>query len=376
MRETKHRSDSVRVDLGARSYDVRIAQGLIGRAGAEIAPLLARPRVWIVADARVAALHGPALEAALAEEGIASARLDVPPGEASKSWSELERVAGWLLAERVERRDVVLALGGGVIGDLVGFAAAILRRGVRFVQIPTSLLAQVDSSVGGKTGINTAHGKNLIGAFHQPSLVLADIDLLGTLTARDFLAGYGEVAKYGLLGDAAFFTWLEENGPALAAGDVAARAYAVRRSVEMKAEIVARDETEEGDRALLNLGHTFAHALEAATGYSDRLLHGEAVAVGCALAYELSAQLGLCAQEDPSRVRAHLSDMKMLRNLSDIPGKLPDVDGLLTLMAQDKKVIDGQLRFILARGIGEAFVASDVPRDAVRAVLTEALAAR
>ncbi|MEM6389215.1 MAG: 3-dehydroquinate synthase [Pseudomonadota bacterium] len=376
MRETKHRSDSVRVDLGARSYDVRIAQGLIGRAGAEIAPLLARPRVWIVADARVAALHGPALEAALAEEGIASARLDVPPGEASKSWSELERVAGWLLAERVERRDVVLALGGGVIGDLVGFAAAILRRGVRFVQIPTSLLAQVDSSVGGKTGINTAHGKNLIGAFHQPSLVLADIDLLGTLTARDFLAGYGEVAKYGLLGDAAFFTWLEENGPALAAGDVAARAYAVRRSVEMKAEIVARDETEEGDRALLNLGHTFAHALEAATGYSDRLLHGEAVAVGCALAYELSAQLGLCAQEDPSRVRAHLNDMKMLRNLSDIPGKLPDVDGLLTLMAQDKKVIDGQLRFILARGIGEAFVASDVPRDAVRAVLTEALAAR
>ncbi|MEL6532466.1 MAG: 3-dehydroquinate synthase [Pseudomonadota bacterium] len=376
MRETKHRSDSVRVDLGARSYDVRIAQGLIGRAGAEIAPLLARPRVWIVADARVAALHGPALEAALAEEGIASARLDVPPGEASKSWSELERVAGWLLAERVERRDVVLALGGGVIGDLVGFAAAILRRGVRFVQIPTSLLAQVDSSVGGKTGINTAHGKNLIGAFHQPSLVFADIDLLGTLTARDFLAGYGEVAKYGLLGDAAFFTWLEENGPALAAGDVAARAYAVRRSVEMKAEIVARDETEEGDRALLNLGHTFAHALEAATGYSDRLLHGEAVAVGCALAYELSAQLGLCAQEDPSRVRAHLSDMKMLRNLSDIPGKLPDVDGLLTLMAQDKKVIDGQLRFILARGIGEAFVASDVPRDAVRAVLTEALAAR
>jgi 3-dehydroquinate synthase len=261
-----------------------------------------------------------------------------------------------------------------VIGDLVGFAAAILRRGVRFVQVPTSLLAQVDSSVGGKTGINTEHGKNLVGSFHQPSLVLADIDVLGTLAPRDFLAGYGEVAKYGLLGDADFFGWLEQNGPALAAGDAALRAEAVRRSVQMKADIVVRDETEQGDRALLNLGHTFCHALEAATGYSDRLLHGEGVAIGCALAFELSSRLGLCAQEDPSRVRAHLAGMGMKRDLSDIPGGLPDADGLLALMAQDKKVVDGQLRFILARGIGEAFVTGDVPAQAVRAVLAEALA--
>lgn len=366
----------VKVPLGARSYEVRIGSGLIENSGAAIAPFLKRPKVWIVSDAQVADLHLAALEAGLKSEGIESAALSLPPGEATKSWTALQQVVEWLLAERVERRDIVIAFGGGVIGDLAGFAAAILRRGVRFVQIPTSLLAQVDSSVGGKTGINSSQGKNLIGAFHQPSLVLADIDLLGTLTARDFLAGYGEVAKYGLLGDATFFEWLEQNGPALAAGDAEARAYAVRRSVEMKAEIVACDETEEGDRALLNLGHTFAHALEAATGYGDRLLHGEAVAIGCALAFDLSARLGLCAQEEPSRVRAHLAEMKMRRDLSDIPGDLPDTDGLLALMAQDKKVVDGQLRFILARGIGQAFVTGDVPRAAVQSVLGEALAGR
>lgn len=280
------------------------------------------------------------------------------------------------MAEKVERKDIVVAFGGGVIGDLVGFAASILRRGVRFVQIPTTLLAQVDSSVGGKTGINVTAGKNLIGAFHQPSLVLADIDLLGTLTARDFLAGYGEVVKYGLLGDAAFFDWLEEMGPKLAAGDTAARLRAVTRSVEMKAEIVARDETEEGDRALLNLGHTFCHALEAATGYGERLLHGEGVAIGCALAFELSQRLGLCSQEAPSRVRAHLKAMGTKVDLADIPGDLPDADGLIELMAQDKKVLDGKMRFILARGIGQAFVTSDVPREVLRGVLVDALAAR
>ena len=247
---------------------------------------------------------------------------------------------------------------------------------MRFVQIPTSLLAQVDSSVGGKTGINAPQGKNLIGAFHQPALVLADIGVLDSLTPRDLRAGYGEVVKYGLLGDAAFFAWLEANGPAIAAGDTDARIHAVRRSVEMKADIVARDETEEGDRALLNLGHTFCHALEAATGYSDRLLHGEGVAVGCALAFETSARLGLCAQEEPSRVRAHLAAMGMKTDLSDFPGDLPDADGLLDLMGQDKKVIDGRLRFILARGIGQAFVADDVDRDVVRTVLDDALRAR
>jgi 3-dehydroquinate synthase len=362
-------SVTVHVPLGERAYDVRIGGGLIGRAGAEIAPMLRRPTVWIVTEERVAALHLAALEAGLRAGGVESAALVLPPGEGTKSWPHLIRVVEWLLEERVERRDVVLAFGGGVIGDLVGFAAAILRRGVRFVQVPTSLLAQVDSSVGGKTGINTGHGKNLVGAFHQPSLVLADIGVLGTLTARDFRAGYGEVVKYGLLGDAGFFCWLEANGPALAAGDAELRAEAVRRSVQMKADIVVRDETEQGDRALLNLGHTFGHALEAATGYSDRLLHGEGVAIGCALAFGLSARLGLCSQEDPSRVRAHLAEMGMMRDLSDIPGDLPGAEGLVALMGQDKKVVDGKLRFVLARGIGEAFVAEDVPGEAVRGVL-------
>jgi 3-dehydroquinate synthase len=368
--------NTVAVDLGARSYEVRIASGLIARAGAEIAPLLRRKRVAIVTDATVAALHLPALQAALAAEGIASTALALPAGEATKGWENLARCTEWLLEQKVERRDVVLALGGGVIGDLVGFSAAILRRGVRFIQLPTTLLAQVDSSVGGKTGINTAQGKNLVGAFHQPSLVLADIDVLTTLPVRDLLSGYGEVVKYGLLGDAAFFDWLETNGPVLKAGDTAARLRAVTRSVEMKAGIVSRDETEEGERALLNLGHTFCHALEKATGYSDRLLHGEGVAIGCALAFQLSSRLGLCSQEEPSRVRAHLAAMGMKVDIADIPGDLPGADALIALMGQDKKVVDGQLRFILARGIGQAFVADAVPPDAVRAVLTDALTGR
>ncbi|SFP25257.1 3-dehydroquinate synthase [Tranquillimonas alkanivorans] len=369
-------TETVRVELGARAYDVRIGTGLIERAGAEIAPLLKRPRVAVLTDEHVAKAHLDRLRAGLSAEGVEMTALALPAGEATKGWPEFSRAVEWLLAERVERRDVVVAFGGGVIGDLAGFAAAVLRRGVRFVQIPTTLLAQVDSSVGGKTGINSSHGKNLIGAFHQPSLVLADIGALDTLPPRDFLAGYGEVVKYGLLGDAGFFEWLERNGLALAQGDAQARLHAVKRSVEMKAEIVARDETEQGDRALLNLGHTFCHAFEAATGYSDRLLHGEGVAVGCALAFETSARLGLCSQEEPSRVRAHLREMGMKTDLSDIPGEFPDADGLLDLMAQDKKVIDGRLRFILARAIGDAFVAEDVDRDVVRGVLSDALAAR
>ncbi len=366
-------TNTVHVDLGARAYDVLVGPGLLSEAGARIAPLLARDRVAVVTDSHVADRHLGSLRAALDAQDIAMTALTLPPGEATKGWPQLTRTVEWLLEERIERRDIVVALGGGVIGDLVGFAAAILRRGVRFVQIPTSLLAQVDSSVGGKTGINTGHGKNLVGAFHQPALVLADTDVLATLAPRDLLAGYGEVVKYGLLGDATFFGWLERNGPALALGDSAARVHAVTRSVEMKAEIVARDETEQGDRALLNLGHTFCHALEAATGYSDRLLHGEGVAIGCALAFQLSADLGLCSQEDPSRVRAHLGAMGMKTDLADIPGDLPDADALLDLMGQDKKVIDGRLRFILARDIGDAFVTSDVPRDRVRALLARAL---
>ncbi len=365
--------DVVPVALGSRSYEVRIGAGLIARAGAEIAPLLPRPRVAVITDDTVAAHHLLALAEAFEAKGIAMSALAIPPGEASKGWEQFARCSEWLLEQKVERRDVVVAFGGGVVGDLVGFAAASLRRGVRFVQIPTTLLAQVDSSVGGKTGINTPQGKNLIGAFHQPSLVLADIAVLDSLEPRDLLAGYGEVVKYGLLGDAAFFDWLEANGPALAAGDRAARQYAVKRSVEMKAGIVSRDETEEGERALLNLGHTFCHALEKATGYSSRLLHGEGVAIGCALAFEVSQRLGLCAQEAPSRVRAHLQMMGMKVDLADIQGDLPDADGLLTLMGQDKKVVDGRLRFILARGIGDAFVADDVPAEVVTAVLHDAL---
>jgi 3-dehydroquinate synthase len=370
--------DTVHVPLGDRAYDVRIGAGLLRRAGVEIAPLLARRRVAIVTDATVASLHADGLRDGLDAAGIASVMLTLPPGEATKGWPEFTRTVDWLLEQKIERRDIVVALGGGVIGDLVGFAAAVLRRGVRFVQIPTSLLAQVDSSVGGKTGINARVGKNLIGAFHQPSLVLADIAVLDTMLPRDFLAGYGEVVKYGLLGDAAFFGWLEENGPAMASGSGAAEARqtAVRRSVEMKAEIVVRDETEQGDRALLNLGHTFCHALEAATDYSNRLLHGEGVAIGCALAFELSARLGLCSQEDPSRLRAHLAAMGMKRDLRDIPGDLPDADTLIGLMAQDKKVVDGRLRFVLARGIGHAFVADDVPADRLRDLMSDAITGR
>jgi 3-dehydroquinate synthase len=369
-------AEIVHVPLGSRAYDVHIGPGLLARSGALIAPLLRRPRVAVITDENVAKLHLDALRDGLAAAGITMQALALPPGEATKSWPHLTRCVEWLLEQKIERKDMVLALGGGVIGDLAGFAAAILRRGVRFVQLPTSLLAQVDSSVGGKTGINAAQGKNLIGAFHQPSLVLADTDVLSSLNPRDFLAGYGEVVKYGLLGDYEFYQWLEGNASRAASGDVAARITAVTRSVQMKADIVARDETEEGDRALLNLGHTFCHALEAATGYSDRLLHGEGVAIGCALAFDLSSRLGLCPQEDPSRLRAHLRDMKMKADLSDITGDLPNADALINLMAQDKKVSDGALTFILARGIGQAFITKEVPRAALHALLSEALAAR
>lgn len=365
---------TVHVALPGREYDVHIGTGLLAQAGALIAPLLHRPRVAVISDETVAALHLEALQDGLRAAGIEMVALRLPAGEGTKSWPYLTQAVEWLLDQRVERRDVVVALGGGVIGDLVGFAAAILRRGVRFVQIPTSLLAQVDSSVGGKTGINTRHGKNLVGAFHQPALVLADTGVLSSLAPRDYLAGYGEVVKYGLLGDAGFFDWLETHGPKAAAGDMEARIFAVRRSVEMKARIVEADETEQGERALLNLGHTFCHAFEAATAYDGaRLLHGEGVAIGCALAFELSARLGLCSQEEPSRVRAHLRAMGMKVDLADIPGDLPDAAALLALMGQDKKVIDGKLRFILARGIGQAFVTSDVPPQAVVQLLDEAL---
>ena len=360
----------VRVDLGARSYDVRVGAGLLARAGALLAPHLRRPRVAVVTDETVAALHLGPLRAALGD--VEAPALALPPGEGAKGFAGLERALGWLLDERVERGDLVVAFGGGVVGDLAGFAAAVLRRGVRFAQVPTTLLAQVDSSVGGKTGINAPQGKNLIGAFHQPAVVLCDTALLSTLPRREWLAGYAEVVKYGLLGDAAFYGWLEAGGARAAlAGDAAALERAVLRSVEMKARIVERDETEEGERALLNLGHTFAHALEAATGYSDRLLHGEAVGIGLGLAFDLSARLGLCGQEEPGRVRAHLAALGMRVRLGDVPGALPAPEGLVALMAQDKKAVAGRLRFVLARGIGRAFVAEDVPEEAVLATLRD-----
>jgi 3-dehydroquinate synthase len=367
------RIETVTVPLGARAYDIRIGSGLLGRAGAEIAPFARRRRVAVLTDRRVAALHLAALRAGLAAAGTEVAVLELEPGEATKSWAGLQRAVEWLIAAKVGRDDLVIAFGGGVIGDLAGFAAAVLRRGVGLVQIPTTLLAQVDSSVGGKTGINSPQGKNLVGAFHQPRLVIADTDLLDSLPERDFLAGYGEVVKYGLLGDADFFAWLEAYGAELKSGDPAARTHAVRRACEMKAGIVARDETEQGERALLNLGHTFGHALEAATGYSDRLLHGEGVAIGCLLAFELSARLGLCPQEAPSRVAAHLAAMGMKRRLADIPGQLPDAAALLALMGQDKKVRGGRIAFVLARDIGKAFVAREVDMGAVRGLLGEAL---
>ncbi len=364
------------VALGARRYDIRIGPGLVQRAGAEIAPLLARKRTAIITDATVAALHLDTLKAGLAAEGISAEAIILPPGEATKSFAQYQAVLSALLDAKIARHDIIIAFGGGVVGDLAGFAAATLRRGVDFIQIPTTLLAQVDSSVGGKTGINAAQGKNLIGAFHQPRLVLADTDMLSTLPGREFLAGYAETVKYGLLGDAAFFQWLEGNGPALAAGDQALRMQAIHRACEMKADVVARDETEQGDRALLNLGHTFGHALEAATGYSARLLHGEGVSIGIALAFELSMRLGLCAQETPSRVRDHFRNMGMKTDLTDIEGDLPDAAALIGLMGQDKKVKDGKLVFILARAIGEAFIARDIPMEPVERLLKDALAER
>jgi 3-dehydroquinate synthase len=359
----------VPVSLGERSYGIHIGEGLIDAAGGLIAPLLARPFVAVVTDETVARLHLPRLGAALDRAGVRHRAVIVPPGEGSKSYAGLAQVCDGLLEAGVERADMVVALGGGVTGDLAGFAAAVLRRGVDFIQIPTTLLAQVDSSVGGKTGINSPFGKNLIGAFHQPRLVIADTRLLDTLPVRERRAGYAEVAKYGLLGDAGFFAWLEMNGAHVLAGDPAARIHAIDASCRAKAAIVARDETETGDRALLNLGHTFGHALEAATGYGARLLHGEAVAIGMAMAFRFSARLGLCRAEDAVRVERHLANVGLPTTIEGIRDALPGPDGLLAYMRQDKKAKAGQLTFILVRGVGEAFIARGVPDAEVLAFL-------
>lgn len=366
----------VDVALADRAYDIVIGRNVLPSLGARIAKLRPGVRTAIVTDKTVARHWLKATEASLAEAGIPTSHIVVDEGEGSKSYAGLEKVSEALIAAKIERNDLVIALGGGVVGDLAGFAAAIVRRGVDFVQVPTSLLAQVDSSVGGKTGINSPQGKNLLGAFHQPVLVVADTAVLDTLSPRQFRSGYAEVAKYGVLGDAAFFAWLEANHAEIVRGG-AAREHAIATSCRAKAGVVSRDERENGERALLNLGHTFGHALEAATGFSDRLFHGEGVSVGMVLAAQLSAQLGMIAESDAIRVQHHLADVGLPTKLQDIAGftqeGLADADGLMALMAQDKKVKRGKLTFILLQAIGQAVISNDVDPATVRAFLHQKL---
>ena len=367
----------VDVALSERAYDIVIGRDVLGSLGLRIAALRPGARTAVVTDRTVAKVWLEKTEAALSQAGVASSRIVGDEGEGSKTYAGLEQVSEALISAKIERNDLVVALGGGVVGDLAGFAAAILRRGVDFVQVPTSLLAQVDSSVGGKTGINSPQGKNLLGAFHQPILVVADTAVLDTLSPRQFRAGYAEVAKYGVLGDSAFFAWLEANHAEIFAGGPA-REHAVATCCRTKAAIVARDERETGERALLNLGHTFGHALEAATGFSERLFHGEGVAVGMVLAAQLSAELGMMAAADATRVRHHLAEVGLPTRLQEIAGfaqeGLADADALMALMAQDKKVKRGRLTFILLRAVGRAVITSDVEPALVRDFLKARLA--
>ncbi|TAJ40133.1 MAG: 3-dehydroquinate synthase [Reyranella sp.] len=369
----------VHVDLAGRGYDIAIGPGLIDRAGALSAGLLAAPRVTIVSDETVASLYGERLAASFRNAGVAANLVTVPAGERSKEFASFGHLMNELLDRRPDRKSTLVALGGGVVGDLTGFAASVLLRGVDFIQVPTTLLAQVDSSVGGKTGINTRHGKNLVGTFYQPRLVLADTGVLDTLPRRELLAGYAEVAKYGLIDDPAFFTWCEKNGAAVLAGDAAARAHAIEQSCLAKARIVAADERETTDlRALLNLGHTFGHALEAETGFGPDLLHGEAVAAGMAMAFDLSVRLGLCPTADAARVRAHLGGVGLPMRLRSIGGdnrRVWEAARLIGHMRGDKKAESGKLAFILARGIGGAFVSRDVDEAVLHDLLTDAVAA-
>lgn len=365
------------VDLGERSYDILIGNGLLADAGRLIAPVLRAPRVAVITDQNVVdAGHLATLETALAAADIAFRTIILEPGEQTKDFAHLERVIGDLLAGGIDRKTTLIALGGGVIGDLTGVCAALTLRGVDFVQVPTTLLAQVDSSVGGKTAINTAQGKNLVGAFYQPRLVLADTDVLDTLPTRELKAGYAEVVKYGVIDMPDFFDWLEGNGPALLAGNAAARRHAILTCCDAKARIVSSDETEQGQRALLNLGHTFGHALEAETGYGGGLLHGEAVAIGMVMALTLSTRLGHCPGNDAARLRAHLDATGLPADFARLNAGGWTADRLLAHMMKDKKTEDGKLTFILARAIGAAFIEHDVPTGPVADVLTEFLSAR
>lgn len=367
-------SETVTVDLGDRTYPIHIGPGLLDRAGELILPVMSGNRVLIVTDDQVAPLYLERLERSLAAAGAMPMHTVMPAGEKTKDFPHLEALLDAMLSTRVERGTLIVALGGGVVGDLTGFAASILLRGVDFVQIPTTLLAQVDSSVGGKTGINTRHGKNLVGAFHQPRLVLADTALLDTLPRRQVLAGYAEVVKYGIIDDPDFFAWLEANGAALIAGDADARRHAVATSCRAKARIVAADEREGGVRALLNLGHTFGHALEAETGFSDELLHGEGVAIGMVMALRLSAMLGLSPATDAERLVRHLDAVGLPSGLAG--PRLWDVARLIGHMRGDKKVKDGAMTFVLARGIGGGFLSRDVPEDTLATLLAEMAAGR
>jgi 3-dehydroquinate synthase len=370
---------TVPVSLAGRSYDILIGPALVDRAGELSAGLLASRRVIVVTDETVAPLYGARLVASFAKAGVTATTVTVPAGESSKEFASFGRLMNALLDQRPDRKVTLVALGGGVVGDLTGFAAASLLRGVDFIQVPTTLLAQVDSSVGGKTGINTRHGKNLVGAFYQPRLVLADTEVLDTLPKRELLAGYAEVAKYGLIDDPAFWDWCEQNGAAVLAGDAAKRTHAIEQSCLSKARIVAADERETTDlRALLNLGHTFGHALEAETGFGSELLHGEAVGAGMAMAFDLSAKLGLCPAGDAARVRHHLGAVGLPVRLRTIGGdnhRSWDAAKLIEHMRGDKKAEAGKLTFILARGIGQAFVTREVDEDALRGLLDTAIAA-
>jgi 3-dehydroquinate synthase len=370
---------TIHVDLAGRSYDIAIGPKLVDRIGELATPLLARPRVIIVSDETVAPLYGARVYQSFKAAGIEASIVVVPAGEGSKDFDTFGRLMNALLDQKPDRKTTLVALGGGVVGDLTGFAASVLLRGVDFIQVPTTLLAQVDSSVGGKTGINTRHGKNLVGAFYQPRLVVADTDVLDTLPRRELLAGYAEVAKYGLIDDAPFWDWCEKNGAALLAGDAAKRTYAIEQSCLAKARIVAADERETTDlRALLNLGHTFGHALEAETGFGPDLLHGESVAAGMAMAFDLSAKLGLCPAADAARVRAHLASVGLPVRLRSIGGdnrRQWDAAKLIEHMRGDKKAEAGRLTFILSRGIGQAFVTREVDEKLLRGLLDDAIAA-
>jgi 3-dehydroquinate synthase len=360
---------SLIVDLGSRSYEINISTGIIPSLGAELKTHLNRDRIWVVSDSKVLNLYRKDLEASFKKVEIELNLLELPSGERTKSFQFLERTINWFLETGIERKDLIVAFGGGVIGDLVGFAAAITLRGIDYIQIPTTLLAQVDSSVGGKTGINSQFGKNLIGNFNQPKAVIIDVSTLNTLCDRQLKSGYSEILKYSLLGDKNFFDWLELKGMGILARNELLLNQAIEKSCLIKAEIVKEDEKEDGKRALLNLGHTFGHALEAVTGYSGALLHGEGVSIGCMLAFEVSAEMGFTSHEESSRVKYHLRKMGLRSELREISTSLPSTDNIIQEMFKDKKVNNGVINFIMVRNIGDAFITNAIDFSVVSSVI-------